>query len=837
MRIKSKLLVLSAAMLFSFQFAIGQSQVFRFAKTATGSSISINKIKVDSIGNSYIMGSFTSTFTYDGVTVNGSADSEGDLFILKTSPIGNVLYLHAAFSTAGQGSYVGLDKFKVNDRGELIAVLNVGRIKSLTLARKEIALDDSYDKKLLVKFSKTGFLVWYKVLRANGTTPNLNISDIELDESGNSYLTGSFVGGSANFGTGSITGTEGEETLFLTKFLRNGEVGYVSGAVAVGEPSLGSGIEGQKIAVGSNGIVYVSGIIKGTRPYTFNTDQVQNSGSKNAFLASFNAKGTPQWALPLEGSDIVEPGMISLGRNGNIAFVCYYKSSGLTVNSTTYDSPNDYSALVMNIKPDKSFNWVKNVPLKLTFLPTSTDPIKIRYARDNQVYTVGGSRVTDTNHIHAVCYSVTGALIWNKSTSGTTDIDMQSGTVDKFGNIMFSGNTYGQFKFLNEQVNSSGYGTSYIVRLLRSGALDYVYTFESSMDTWVNFNHIGSDAYGNLLVAGDFSGTSIDLGGTPVNGSKGGGILLTKYGKVGSMEGTVNTMTNVPITKGQVFLIGYSLRQRAFRADSVEIQADGKFGFYNIPLGWYILVVKPDNSDGSKYLRTYYPSTGSWSQAKIIKINPLKQVYSNLKINVPERVPLVGKGGISGKLTTFEEGDLKGTMAKPKPKGRASLARSKPKAEYEIIAETETDENGDFVFTGVEDGDYTVLIDVPGLPTIDPHEVTVFNGQFISNVDYYIDEEEVVSVGDPTSTMTRAATPGNSDIQLYPNPSSGVISVNSIAGYPIQSLQVLSLDGKQLIMEHNVSPNIDVNSLDVGVYIVNVQSSEERRTFKLMIRK
>lgn len=70
-------------------------------------------------------------------------------------------------------------------------------------------------------------------------------------------------------------------------------------------------------------------------------------------------------------------------------------------------------------------------------------------------------------------------------------------------------------------------------------------------------------------------------------------------------------------------------------------------------------------------------------------------------------------------------------------------------------------------------------------------------------------------------------------IELFPNPSTGMISINN--GEAIETYEIHSLDGKTLLQSHlNEAHSIDIESLSNGIYVLTLKSKEGVQTLKFV---
>jgi hypothetical protein len=68
----------------------------------------------------------------------------------------------------------------------------------------------------------------------------------------------------------------------------------------------------------------------------------------------------------------------------------------------------------------------------------------------------------------------------------------------------------------------------------------------------------------------------------------------------------------------------------------------------------------------------------------------------------------------------------------------------------------------------------------------------------------------------------------NNEITIYPNPAESIIQVNSVE--EIESIHILTLDGKKIISNLEISTNVaDVSELSTGVYLVELVTHNNQR--------
>jgi hypothetical protein len=176
-----------------------------WAKKAGGiSKDAANGIDVDGSGNSYVAGEFQGTATF-GSTMLASTGSQQDIFLAAYDASGNVLWANKAGGTAG-------------DFGRNIAVDETGNSYitgefegSASFGNTTLSSSGGVDI-FVAKYNAAGNALWAK--RAGGTMED-RASGISVDESGNNYKAGYFLG-DASVGSNTIT-SSGASDAYLAK--------------------------------------------------------------------------------------------------------------------------------------------------------------------------------------------------------------------------------------------------------------------------------------------------------------------------------------------------------------------------------------------------------------------------------------------------------------------------------------------------------------------------------------------------------------------------------------------------------------------------------------------
>ena len=152
--------------------------------------------------------------------------------------------------------------------------------------------------------------------------------------------------------------------------------------------------------------------------------------------------------------------------------------------------------------------------------------------------------------------------------------------------------------------------------------------------------------------------------------------------------------------------------------------------------------------------------------------------------------------------------------------------------EFELVAYTETDDNGEFTFENLPPGTYRIFIEFPGIP-IDPDSFT----EFVLGEDLDENAIEVSATvfedGIVIEKVEETGVPYDylDELDIYPNPAvdgSLFVKVSARRGYEIR-MELVDLRGMVVASElldsinlGNGTKKIDVSSLSAGIYLVKI---------------
>lgn len=389
--------------LFAITFCItlvNAQPIWQWAKSAGGSNTDeANAIAVDASGNTYVTGYFSSTITTIGSYTLTNSGTYSDVFIAKYNPSGTCLwaksgklgrsndfgqsvcvdgnggvYVTGGFESdtiifgtdtlknahPGQNYYdVFVVKYNANGTVAWAQSMTGGwgwSISADTIAGGNVYVTGQYTPGVLVagNYLNTGnmFVVGYE--KATGTPAISYCADndggngIAADGSGNVYVTGSFSGATAHFGTYTLNRV-GAKDFYLVKYDNTGTVLWATSAGGSSDDV------GQSVAVDANGNAFVAGYFH-SASMSVGTYTLTNAGNDDAFIAKYDAGGNVLWAKCAGGSLNDRALSIATDNNGNAYVTGYVISTSITFGGYTVNNVASNDEYIFIAKYDAAGN-------------------------------------------------------------------------------------------------------------------------------------------------------------------------------------------------------------------------------------------------------------------------------------------------------------------------------------------------------------------------------------------------------------------------------------------------------------------------------------------------
>lgn len=564
--------------------------VTMFAQTPTfdwGKHIGgLNDVKVwdnafDSSGNVYLVGEFVGTIDFDpdatGVQ-NVTSAGQNDSFVLKLDSQGNFVWVKT-FGGTGLDliSRVVVDDFQnVYVGGRFQNAISFAPVGSVTSA-------GDYDG-FLLKMDNNGQPIWYKKVASASTDFFVGL---DVDSNGNVYATASYKGGTVELGPGTVSNFGNSAQGFYDFLL-------------IKLSSTGATLWAYKFGDNSNDIGY----------------SVKLSDDETKIVVSGYFRGIIDFDTA--GSTIYN--LSSIG-NADSGFLYVLDSSAGFIFAKAFGNSTAACASY-----DATFDNSNNVYVTGKFAGTSANFSSGVIANSN-----GGSGFD----AFVAKYDIAGNYQWVKSFQGIGSGTNEQGSgidVDNLGNIYVIG-TYNSFGGLDLDpsatvVSVPNYGSTagtsdiFLVRLDSNGDYSWGTSFTNSNnndDAW----GINVDDNYNILIAGHFSATQMDLNPLPYAGDQ----LIT--GNVNGSSDIFITKLTQPTLSNSIFDISNTLIfypnpvKNILKVESEELLYE--IAIYNLTGQKMILPQENENIDMSELPKGHYLIKATTSVGKVLTSKVMKE--------------------------------------------------------------------------------------------------------------------------------------------------------------------------------------------------------------------
>ena len=388
-----------------------------WAKSAGGTSVDNgNSIQVDSSGNSYVTGYFNGTVDFDpgaGVTNLTSAGS-ADGFIAKYDSSGGLVWAKNVGGTNFDSSQsVAVDSSGNNYvTGYFNGTADFdpdGGVTNLT----SVGSVDVF----IAKYDSSGGLVWAKGVGGTGAD---NGNSIQVDSSGNTYVTGYFNGTVDFDPDGGVTNltSVGSEDIFIAKYDSSGGLVWAKGVGGTGAD------HGKSVTVDSSGNSYVTGVFSGT--VDFDPDggvtNLTSVGGQDVFIAKYDSSGALVWAKGVGGTSADSGFSIQVDSSGNVYVTGQFEGTvdfdpGTGTKNLT--SIGSYDAFLLKLDSDGNFVSAAS--------GVQSGSSSRGLTKTNQ--TAADIAGTETNHmlVNNVGSTASGALISGTGSGNTVTVTLPAG--------------------------------------------------------------------------------------------------------------------------------------------------------------------------------------------------------------------------------------------------------------------------------------------------------------------------------------------------------------------------------------------------------------------------
>jgi hypothetical protein len=313
--------------------------------------------------------------------------------------------------------------------------------------------------------------------------------------------------------------------------------------------------------------------------------------------------------------------------------------------------------------------------------------------------------------------------------------------------------------------------------------------------------------------------------------------LLLTIGTNFAISGTVNLAAN-ELDKGVVLLFKQQASGLRFIKSDTIISSDaGVYNFEHVPAGTYVLLASPitGSSATNTFLPTYSGGTQTWDNAQPVTIT------SNSTHNI-SLTPYVsadpnwntGTDIISGLISVSENASANARTTTNDVAASYVTVYLKNASEN-IIAYTQTDINGIYIFNNVKAGNYTIATDFAGTGLQGgATSIPVAVDGLASTI-----ENKPVSLEERTATTTGIINTAKSiHVSAYPNPAKNTVSIDLTNVSGSGEIKLLDETGttkiQQMIDLSASTITLEIESLPAGLYILQLVTDNKIFTSKVI---
>lgn len=840
------------------------AQKFRWAKI--GSDALVKMTVTDTLNNLIVFGSYyTKSLTISDLTTNSITNGNEKTFLAKFNSTGKILWLKTIYPQ-DSNSYVSPVKIEVNRSGNIVVALSTNA-KTIYIDGLRLNISDNVMTNFVILlFHRTGKLLWIGNSKVFG--PNnygyANLEDFYFTDDNDVFITGTYIGDSILIGNKLLSSVGfGFQNFFVARFNAFGKTEWIK-SCSVSWVEMGS-VGANKILF-DNENLYVAGYVEGNlgNIYFSQNAYISNIEGRDIFIACYNKYGEFKWVKKIEGDNAETLPKITFDSNsGNLILAAFFNSSTIKVdkNLSTSNSSIYFDLFISALDREGNFKWLKSFDTKLIEpsysnfeLLSKKGNLYLITSFEGQSINIDNTSIQNTDNSFDIAIMklnpLDGIINWYATVQGPFYNEINSIDIDYYGNLNFLTTISPNAQYIKIKniliENANNINGNIYAKLGSNGELKtFKVVFYQSQVDFTNFKKLSSDNFGNVYIVGNFNGlSSLDTISVGFTAAKVYGMFVSKLAMTTTIYGKVfNKLGNI-VNNGYVKLYGVSKYQRAPIEDSVLISSDGSYKFGNIPLGIYYIFVKPSEN---KYLPTYYPSVGHWSNAQpIIVSEPTARKVDIVLLN---SVALSGNNTLSGMIQESDTLNLKSTkniMKRPIKNATVILiSRTKNSNDYgTVVAITYSDDFGNFSFQNVPDGYYTILIDDPGLPHDSYYDIYVNGGKVYGSLDYEVGLERIYTLNQNYNWLDEKLLNDDKEIiDIYPNPiynKSCYIKFNNSQGSKNIRIKLLTISG-QLLQEkyYETNENIiyyELSKIPAGIYVLSISTNNYVINRKLIVK-
>lgn len=329
-----------------------------------------------------------------------------------------------------------------------------------------------------------------------------------------------------------------------------------------------------------------------------------------------------------------------------------------------------------------------------------------------------------------------------------------------------------------------------------------------------------------------------------------GSAQLTVKGVNQFGEGLVSPPLNIDVQQGAIITgtVSYSggnfnagdamvklIKKSTFGrhrvVDSTITGTNGSFVLNNFPPGLYYIRVLVLNHDAYPQVRhTFFNNAHKWFNATVIDAPCGYDTTLSIQMFELQANGFNGPGHMKGKVRkrNFTGGKAEG---EPIP-GAEIYVELEP--DDEPVANFTTDSTGSYDIVGVQNGTYSIHVDIPGYPMIETYTVTITGSDSAyTNLNFYVDTTSSdAGIYITTVSNINNIESGKIDCEIYPIPAKNELYLNTKEDI---SYEIADISGQVILKGNNsVNSKLDIGNILPGTYFLKIFDKEKHAVYKII---
>jgi hypothetical protein len=260
--------------------------------------------------------------------------------------------------------------------------------------------------------------------------------------------------------------------------------------------------------------------------------------------------------------------------------------------------------------------------------------------------------------------------------------------------------------------------------------------------------------------------------------------------------------------------------------------SNGGYSFSNLVEGEYILSATPPSTEPLA-IRTYFPNFGVWYLANTLNVSCTSQATAN--INLINGIQLIGNNNANGLVQ-----NISGEPTFLPIEGVEVLALNTSSNQF--VASNTSNSAGQYSFSGLVAGNYSFIVDIPGLSMNGTHNINLSSNQTTSNLNYYVDTV-ARTINDFYETVgEKFILSDKTEGIVFPNPFSKSTTISYVINENSDvTIEVFNLLGEKIEMLENSKKLVgnhqsifDASNFGKGIYFIQLMVNNSKKTFKIV---